>query len=300
MSIIGNVFNICGQFTANPTNVFSVDEKIKETSLLIKKDLPDFKEHFMGMPFINENFTNRIVKVQYAVFYELIAGSINYKYWYGRYNIRLNNSSSIKMYKDLDDVFKEVVNFGEISDAYASTVIDCFIKKISVERYPMLNERINHLRELNTEFARDLGKSIYNQDYNLDYWLERLITSFPGYAQDIFLKRAFLFFMMLNRRMGWFKEDIHKLPIPADYQIPKMLKWLGCIKYSSKLSCDIMEGKLIPKGSLEECELRATSIMVCKRLSELADCSMADVDNYLWKNRKQCKEPFHLTITTDY
>jgi len=117
---------------------------------------------------------------------------------------------------------------------------------------------------------------------------------------DIFLKRASLFFMMLHRSMGWFKNDIHKLPIPSDYQIPKMLEWLGCIRYYGSLKNDIKEGKLIPEGSLMECEIRAASIIACKKIADRAGCSPNDVDNYLWLNRKDCNNPFHLTITTNY
>ena len=145
-----------------------------------------------------------------------------------------------------------------------------------------------------------LAEDILDETEDVEMWLKIVVESFPGLAQDMFLKRASLFFMMLFRRMVWFKHSIHKLPIPADYQIPKILESEGCIQYSSKLKNDITEGKLIPKGSLMECEIRAASIIACQQISQGCNVTMCAVDDYIWMHRKEYDMPFHLTITTDY
>ena len=124
--------------------------------------------------------------------------------------------------------------------------------------------------------------------------------AFPGYGKDLFLKRAFLFIIQMYRRLGLFKDEIHKIPVPADYQIPKMLRMLGCIKYNYPLDLMVADGRLISEGSLLECEIRAATIVVCKKIADLAGCSCADVDTYLFANRKTCRDPFHLTVTTNY
>ena len=116
----------------------------------------------------------------------------------------------------------------------------------------------------------------------------------------MFLKRAFLLSIMLYRRLQWFKDDIDIIPVPADYQLPKVLEGWGCINYSYTLSDKVQGGELIPSGSLEECEIRAATILVCKRLAELSGHKMCDIDTYLWLKRNEIDKPFHLTITTNY
>ena len=90
------------------------------------------------------------------------------------------------------------------------------------------------------------------------------------------------------------------MPVPADYQIPKMLEGMGCINYNYILSEKIQNGELIPAGSIEECEIRAATMLAGKRLAELSGKTMCDIDTYLWLKRKEVDKPFHLTITTNY
>lgn len=330
MDYIKGVMDLSSEFLKESRHVSVWHVKINEVALVIKEIQKNKKKdnHF-GMPDIPliKDEQQRIAQI---ILYELMAGAINYKYWYGKHDVRPNDSGATKMYKVLDDTFNEITEADYVTDAYTQVVIDRFIENLSSQRFPMYRERRNHLIELigcdidlfinpqhigdsiniyahghkvkAADFVRDMAASIDNNDdnYNIEYWLEKLIVSFPGYAQDMFLKRAFLFFMMLNRRMGWFEKDIHKLLIPADYQVPKMLNWMGAIDYSLKLTNDIYDSKLIPKGSLEECEIRAATIIACKLIAEEAGVTMCDVDDYLWCNRKECDDPFHLTITTDY
>ena len=105
---------------------------------------------------------------------------------------------------------------------------------------------------------------------------------------------------MLYRKVQWFKREVEILPVPADYQIPKMLEGLGCINYSYLLSEKIQNGELISAGSIEECEIRAATMLAGRRLAELSGKTMCDVDTYLWLKRKEVDKPFHLTITTNY
>lgn len=243
------------------------------------------------------------------VVFELIAGAINYQYWYGRYDLRPGGSGSTKMYKLLTEAFRS-------SDPICCCV-NKFVQSLVSERFTILSKRIEHIREVISIVSSDIKD---NFDYNIShlarygYWiggfktdqttvldaLDRLISLFPGYAEDILLKRASLFFIELYRRMGWFKDSIYLLPVPADYQIPRVLNHLRCINYSLDLTSKINKGELLSKGSLEECEIRAATIIACKRISELAGCKMCDVDTFLYSQSKDVKSPFHLTITTDY
>ena len=131
---------------------------------------------------------------------------------------------------------------------------------------------------------------------------QSLLKKSPGKDYDTYmsLKRAFLLVIMLYRKVQWFKNEIDILPVPADYQIPKMLEGLGCINYDYILSEKIQNGELILAGSLEECEIRAATMLTGRRLAELSGHTMADVDTYLWLKRNEINKPFHLTITTNY
>jgi len=57
---------------------------------------------------------------------------------------------------------------------------------------------------------------------------------------------------------------------------------------------------MIPKYSIEECSIRGGTILVCDKLAELTSWTKSEIDTWLWLRRKECKKPFHLTITTDY
>lgn len=230
-----------------------------------------------------------------CVMYDLIASSVNYMYWYGDSTIRPGNANATKMYSLLDEAFHPPYLFS----------IRTFKSLLIQNRFPASETRAKHLDELRLSecenFCRQLSKSASAGEKELlSKFLPRLITGFPGFAGDVFLKRAFLFFMMLHRRHGWFSDDIHLLPIPADYQVPKMLRHFGCIEYSGKLAAMIDDSELIPSGSLMECEIRASSLVACREIAKSAGCTMNDVDNFLWLNRKSCNDKFHLTVTTDY
>ena len=127
-----------------------------------------------------------------------------------------------------------------------------------------------------------------------------MVKTFPGYASDIFLKRASLFFLQMYRQYGWFESAMHELPVPADYQVPKMLKGFNCIGYDFYLDQLIDNEVLIPKGSREECSIRAATVIACKKIQEKTGWNIADVDGWFWLRRKEIDAPFHLTVTTDY
>ena len=88
--------------------------------------------------------------------------------------------------------------------------------------------------------------------------------------------------------------------MPADYQIPKMLNHFNCITYHPTLEFDIKSDQLIPKHSKQEYEIRSATIIVMRELCELTKWNIADIDSYLFLQKNQIQDKFHLTITTDY
>lgn len=237
-----------------------------------------------------------------SILMEITAASINYCYWYGTSYIRPGNASSTKMYDLLMQSFIDF-HYPELKDY--SDVLTTFQKLLCEHRFPMLQERIDHLEQLKDQktlnYCEDiLGYYYYTKKMNLEYFFNRLVEEFPGFSSDIFLKRASLFFLQLYRKHGWFKDELKSLHVPSDYQVPKMLNHYGILRYTDSLTYKINNHKLIQKNSLEECKIRAATILAIKRICEIKDWNVADVDAFFFLNRHEVTNPFHLCITTDY
>jgi len=281
--IIKNVFEVADQALATkPEYVKIAWSTVDRVIERMRKDGPP--------KFFDDNEKYQI-GIYNEVLKELVASSINYCYWYGVSDIRPNNVSSTAMYECLEYAFKLSKSY----DTRFSKVIYTLIELLSVNRFPMLEERKRHLLELlEDQKGENFAREVVNKNADIDM----MCRYFQGFASDIFLKRASLFFIQIYRKFEWYKDIV--LPVPADYQVPKILRHFGCLQYSPSLEEDIYEGKLIPKNSLEEIQIRAATIRVCEKMREELGWHIGDVDTYLWTRRKLTDMPFHLTITSDY
>jgi len=233
-----------------------------------------------------------VIKDEDVVKLELLAGSINYCYWYGKCDIRPGGSSSTLMYQLL-------YNSYEKNRCVDEFMVDRFIKSLRTKRFPLIEEREEHLWETYDKM-RSLIPVFMKNIKSLTESMNVVLESLSGYASDMFLKRLNLLFMQLNRKLGWYEDDINTLIVPADYQVPNMLRHFNCMAYRQELSNKIANQDLILRGSRMECEIRAATILVCEMLVELTGWNMMDIDSWLWLRRKDAKTPFHLTTTTDY
>jgi hypothetical protein len=286
MNLVKNVYEISEDFMKNSYDVELNYEGIEKFS---NEMLSENKIEFPMPP------TEDAYK---AVVLELVASSINYCYWYGKDTVRPNGSSSSLMYECLANAFFDYV--GRDQNKF-NTCITRLINLLINHRFPLIEERMYHLSQMRLS-AEDYSQKIIDcddkEDIN-DLMLE-LITLFPGFGADLFLKRTFLFFMQMNRRFRWFEGSMKNMPVAADYQVPKMLEYFNCITYTPQLKQKIQNRELISKGSVQECEIRAATVLACKKLCEITGWNIAEVDGYLWLKRKEVTTPFHLTITTDY
>lgn len=227
-----------------------------------------------------------------TILVELLASSINYCFWYGKYSFKPTGSTDV--YSIITD---SVLNKfeGGIDHDFVNSIID----ELIFRRFPLIEERTKHLLETSLGVQEFLMYVVMNKQ-NAPLVLYELVRRYPGFASDMFLKRAFLFVICLNRKLGYFEETIKDIPVPADYQVPKMLRHFGCLVYSDELSEKINNHTILPKTSLEEISIRASTVMACEKLVELTGWTISDIDSWLWLQRKKCDDPFHLTITTDY
>jgi len=290
MNLVENVYEIAESFMANPSEVKMNYEEIERVgNEMIEHGIIEFPLSYIEDPFK-------------AVLLELVASSVNYCYWYGKSTIRPNGAGSTFMRECLENAFFDYV--GEDNEKF-NNCITRFINLLITNRFPLIEERIwhlNQLRRIGEPFAKNIVEEAENDTDNINDVMNVLITVFPGFASDMFLKRASLFFIQMNRRFGWYKDAIRKLPCPADYQVPKMLEYFnfGCITYSKSLKHTIESNKLIAKNSIEECEIRAATIMTVKKLCDITGWGVPEVDGYFFLRRNEVTGPFHLTITTDY
>lgn len=242
------------------------------------------------------SFPNNMSGMNHAqvVLTELFASAINYCFWYGRYDFRPMTTDSASMY----DVIMDAVtnNFdGYIGPELVNTILD----KLVFDRYPLIEERTKHLLEASLGTQEFVMFVLMNRGNDARIVLHELVRRYPGFASDMFLKRAFLFVIQLNRKLDYFKE-IDEIPVPADYQVPKMLEHFGCLEYQPILMDKIKLHTMIPKYSIEEVSIRGGTVLVCDKLAGLTGWTKSEIDSWLWLQRKECNKPFHLTITTDY
>ena len=291
MSPLEQVWDAVNFFTKNPKYVKIDHEGIEVFSAIGIKmaNLPNNKKTVPRPAFTASD--------KMFIGYQLMASAVNYCYWYGNHDFRPNGANSTEMYKLLDSSF-----LGSILEGNEGVALEMacytFAEKLITARFPLAVKRSEHLKELISPHLESTVERLLLSK-NLDDAI-KLVLVYPGMSEDVFLKRMSLFFLFVHNHTDWFDEEINRLPIPADYQVPKMLEHFGIITYSHELHGMISEGKLIPSGSRMECEIRASTILAAKLIAEKTGRSIGFIDQYLWGRRKECDKPFHLTITTDY
>ena len=232
---------------------------------------------------------------------ELTLDSINYCYWFGSSNYRPNGASASVAMRLADESFVDYCKDDPTCDDL-STCLDKFKLALLENRFTLLTERFLHVEEVAVE-GEALADAIFlflEKKVSFDFLVENLLWYFPGFASDLFLKRAALFFIGMYRETGFFENELKQIPVPADYQVPKKLKHFGFIKYSEELMNLINNDIIIPKGSRYEVEIRAATVLACQALVEVTGWNSSEVDMWFWSKRDLSSEPFHLTITTDY
>ena len=221
MNLVENVFEISEKLLyTKPMNVMINEPSIEKLAREMKEEgLTPF-----SMP--TEKNLNK------GALIELVASSINYCYWYGNANVRPNEVNSGTMYQQVEKSFQDYQPQFFGFEASINDLID----RLSLNRFPLIEERKRHLLELiasdapayiNTLVESHTSPESFNQLF------ETLIKRFHGFSSDTFLKRASLFFLQLYRKYGWFAPAMKTLHVPADYQVPKILKHFDCFYYNT-------------------------------------------------------------------
>ena len=193
---------------------------------------------------------------------------------------------------------------------------------------PMIKEKVDVLNQTGKtlvkhcegdwiNFINDGPRKLYADGEGL---IERLIGNFSRFDdfslfednKIYFLKLAQLAFWGLHRELSGLQlfhiEDMENMTAFADYILPVALEHLEITKYVPELKKQIQDGKLIEKDSIEEIELRATTIFVTAKMSEIINENRIDdekilipqLDFKLWTEYHGDEKPHHLTKTIMY
>ena len=165
-------------------------------------------------------------------------------------------------------------------------------------------------------FIDDGPKKLYDNGEGL---VERLVRDFKRFDDHsifenekvYFLKLAQLAFWGIHRELSkrhFYIEDMENMTAFADYIIPVALESFGIVKYSSGLKEKIDSGILVDRDSIEEIEIRSTSIYVTAKLTELINnykneeekIIIPQLDFKLWTDFHADERPHHLTKTIMY
>lgn len=218
----------------------------------------------------------------------LINASLQYNFWFGTSEHRLDSIDSTWITKMLEKEFNllQITNTNEIY-----RLKEPIIDRLMNSNITLLDERINSVNEV---FSLDLP--IYGRYYNdVERSLE-IAGTIPSFKKDVFFKKGLLAVSTTARILGH-KIDI---PVPADYQIPKVLEAMGILIYSGELLEKINADEIILEGSKEELAIRAATILACEDLAVHNNLTPSEVDSWLFSRRKQITTKHHLTMTTNY
>ncbi|PYH96600.1 hypothetical protein BO71DRAFT_439413 [Aspergillus ellipticus CBS 707.79] len=175
------------------------------------------------------------------------------------------------------------------------------------EEIPLLQERLQCLREAGRVLCREYEGSFLNCIYNANYSAAALVNllaeSFSCFRDETtFEKRrvriykraqilvADLWACFDGEGYGEF-HDIEKITMFADYRIPQILYQLGCLMYSPPLESHIRSLKPIPSGSNWETELRATSIWCVEMIRKEIESRHPELKSTPMSNRTRKNSP---------
>jgi hypothetical protein len=265
----------------------------------------DLKYHnWKDSQFIDSDDINQMIQ------FFFIGNAINFRFWYTGCKERYtygNYDGSAAMWAFLKN------NLRLINPEYISTLE--VETEPEVMKMPMAFERVMALRETGKELLKNFeGSALKLCEYcnwNAPTIVKMITEYFPTWKDEQrnikFNKRAQLFVCMLHGRLGSDSKltDINKLTCLADYQLPRVLKYLGILKYSNRLEQIIESQTLIAAGSDDEFSIRYSTIqavdLICRELNRhKIDVNPAQLDYTLWNLAKNVPNSHHLTVTMAY
>ncbi|XP_059469050.1 queuosine 5'-phosphate N-glycosylase/hydrolase isoform X2 [Neocloeon triangulifer] len=204
------------------------------------------------------------------------------------------------------------------------------LRSSTTTEVPLIKERCQCLQEvgnvLTTKFSGSFSNLIKQAEESAVNLLNLIVSSFPCFRDEAtykgqkvaIYKRAQILVADVwscfeGQGQGRLK-DIDQITMFADYRVPQMLVYYGCLEYSPQLQEKIAKGVDLPPGSEEEVEIRGCSIAVVDRAYQLLVTSERThnrmvnpvlIDQWLWTERRRIADAvehlgYHKTRTIFY
>jgi len=304
----------------NPKYVFIKPEKIDEAAAILSQDgwhIPDWKDNvypegddnyvtdfFFLTNTINFAFTDFKTGQKYSQTY-------NGKEWSGAVGMVASIKKALEAgIPLLDASFLSNISREQMSGIFRGNM-----------EIPLLIQRLEIFREVGRVLSEKYDghfHNLVNQSERLCFnegrgIVERLTDDFPSFNDSndymgqkvIFNKRAQLAVGQVHGRFlgerREFVEDIGELTAFADYVLPKGLRELGILEYEKSLAERVDKQIIIPAGSQEELEIRASTIHTFEMLRQKLGLPNAlALDGKIWYKFRKGGSPHHLTPTIAY
>lgn len=204
--------------------------------------------------------------------------------------------------------FKEFIAEDLTYEKYLSLVAGSSPLPLAKERYDFLVMAKAFLKDRN--FADLIRGKLVDEELfnyiisNLDFFIDE-----ATYENNriYFYKRAQLLTsdIMHMKKSSGMDVCYDNLVGCADYKIPQVLRNLGVLEFSPKLSSLVDSGIPIMSGTKQEVEIRATTISVINYIADTLANQIArmDINDSIWllgQNKSINTKPYHKTLTTKY
>lgn len=289
----------------NETNLDKFIEKIKKVET----------EHWLGFsPYNLLNLSTEII-INFLLVYE----AIDFSFWGNpKWTINTENGEedgSIALLYALLKYVKEknTTDFSNITKEEFKEIL-----KGNIE-IPLFEERYNIIRNVSKIVKEKMNGNFYTftKGVTIDTELfEIIVKYFPNFKDERIYNNKKIYFYKLaqlltsdilhiRERKENIKVDYSHLVGCSDYKIPQVMRGLGILEYSDKLSNIIDNKKEIEVNSEYEIEIRANMLVaidLIKKELENKVCAI-DINDYIWsqvRNKNIELKPYHLTRNTNY
>lgn len=309
--------------TINPWDVRINNYQIGEQAKILaqrKFSIPDWKECFPGRPLEEQIELFCLANTTNFAFTNFETGEKYFTQWRGK-----DWTGAYGMYASINKAMENGIPI--TSPRYLANISLKQVNEIFSQdsQIPLAEERRWVFNEVGVILSKTYGSfaNLYNFSNgklfdNGNGFVERLSLDFPSFNDSanidgqkaIFNKRAQLAAAEIHGRLlaeGITAfEDVEKLTAFADYVLPKGLRSMGILQYSTDLAQRVDSGFLIPKNSPEELEIRAASIHSFDRLLKSINSlneekiNTLHLDYTIWSECRKAPGKHHLTKTIAY
>jgi len=208
-----------------------------------------------------------------------------------------NGSGSVALFDWIKDELWSKDMLPSIGENYSKGMIS---KSISEDRASYPQWRIDvceefsnpgkNIQNLNILFEAQNADWTYTFDLEL---VDKLVEAYPiSFGGDPFRKKAISVMLMMT---GWLlnrgKIVYFMLPLPTDYQMPRIFNYLGLITISEQFTNTLQnQTVLLEEDSPEVMHVRAAAIVAANQIGEHFQVSDNIVDNILFSALRKDEE----------